>query len=322
MPIYLSPIEDVYVYFDDGIIRKFSDPYVYGGELSTVMKNAAKGVINHLNLDKSEDILVIKILEGGKFYYMSETLREVGFRNIDEAVIDIKSRMRYDPKDVVTEVVDYGNIFEKLVNASIVVLGETIASGSTMETFINTISDYIRGIKEFIIIGFHTCVGVDRVIRKLSEFNVKYKFYSYGGLLGLGPNKTDMTVNYSPSYIPDIVRERVYKALGKYIADRLCVIGDFTYSFKYIDFYLAERIIQLRELFDDAGSDDRIKIVSLIREGLSRMMNLGLSINEINERLNEEYRRRMKLIGVDVDTTISIEYVLNDDMLRGRGRND
>jgi len=314
MSIEPSKIKDVFIYVDSGIIRKYSDPYLYGSELSSIMKNAAYNILREIELE--DKILIVKILEGGRFYYIDDALKRIGKDVFDEAEIDIKSRFKYDPDDVVTKVVKYGNVIEKLKNKDMMILGETIASGSTMETFIDVISKSLKDVKKLILLGFHTYVGIERTIEKLKEYDIEYRIYSYGGLLGLGPNKTDMTIGYTPNQVPDNVRERVYRKLGSYLADHLCVIGDFTYSFKYISKYLAERVIQLRELFDSSPRNEKFKVMQLIREGIARLMRMGIPVSKIEDLLSEEYKRRMKLIGQEIDRRIILEDILNDEMFK------
>lgn len=312
MSIESSKLDNVYVYVDAGIIKKYSDPYVYGDELSSIMKNAAYNVLREEEIKGK--ILVVKILEGGRYYYISDALERLGIREYDEAEIDIKSRFKYDPNDVVTKVVEYGDVLEKIDENEIVLMGETIASGSTMKTFIDVVGEKLAKIRKVIFLGFHTYVGIERTIKKLEEYGVNYKFYSYGGLLGLGPNRTDMTIGYEPNFVPDRIRVFAYRKLGRYTADHLCVIGDFTYSFKYIDKYLAERVIQLRELFDSSPNKEREKLLFLIREGIVRMMQLGLDVKAIEDRLTEEFRRRRLLVGEVVDKKLSIEDIIKNEM--------
>ena len=307
-------LKSTYVYWDSGIKEKYADPYIYGSRLGLIMKDAAKSIIKDKLREISGNILVVEILEGGRFYYIPDILKELGIKNFEVAKIDIKSRFKYDPKDVPTKIVDKGNILEKIDEVDTVLMGETIASGSTMETFINFIGNRLNIKTKLIILGFHTYVGIERTIRNILKFGFNYEFYSYGGLLGLGSNKTDMTIGHKPNSIPDEVRRYSYSRLGKYIADRICVIGDFTNSFKYIGNYLAERVIQLNELYEGASREDRNKIVNLIREGVLRMMNIGLPIDKIEDLLTEEYRRRMKLIGMDIeDIRIKVKDIIKLD---------
>ena len=283
---------------DPGIERKFTDIYLSGGALDRILKSITLDVVKGFIREIGGRILVIWILEGGKYYHVDDALRELG---VDHYLgqIDIKSRFKYVKGDIATRIIKDYNVKSILSRREIdtVIIGETIASGRTLTTLIDYLSKDLRG-KNIFILGFHTYMGVERVRERLRGIGVEPRIYSYGGLLGLGRNLTDMTLGGKPSIIPREIYVNVCRVLGNIVADRLCMIGDFTNSIKHVEEYIAERIIQLWEIgCSIEDSDEVLRINNLIWLGLKRLMNMGLGIRGIEGLLAAEYRRRIGLMG-------------------------
>ena len=291
--------KNTYILVNKGLKKKYSDPFIYGEELKKILKESILDVLDILKPSyDNEDILVIRILEGGKYYYTYEALSNLLYKKPLLGEIDIKSRLIFDPKDVVTKVIKDEGICEKTIKISHIYIGDTVASGKTMLTLFGRLKPCLQEDTEFIVIGFSTFYGLNRIKKWLEDNNYKYIFIAYGALLGLGWNLTDMTIGDKPSYVPLEIREYAEKRLGNEIANKLCVIGDFTYSTKYIERYIAERLIQLWEIGVNSSLEEtKKKTMNLIREGTSLLMKKGLDIEGIRKILAEEYGRRLFLIG-------------------------
>ncbi len=307
--------DNTYIILDDGIIEKFSDPYIYGSKQQKIMKNIASILVSFLssaiNDLSADNTAIIRILEGGKYYYIYEAFKEIiGAPLLGE--IDIKSRFKYDPKDVPTVIVKDLEFSDKANKRKYFIIIDTIASGSTMETFLKRLLSTYTHEYMLIVGGIATYYGLERVRRLLDNYRKKYMLIAYGGLLGLGENRTDMTLGHKPNYIPPKLFDKAVEMLGLEITSKLCVIGDFTYSNVYVDRYLAERIIQIWEIGANSNLDEtKEKARRLVLEGLDRLLNI-VSLNEIESLLAEEYRRRLLLVGKDVDIKkLSIDYVVS-----------
>lgn len=291
--------KNTYFFINREIIKKFGNPYICGQDFENILLVTAKDLINHIYQNKNENILVIRILEGGKYYYAYEALKSRKDSNIKIFDINIKSRMYYSPREIVTKVIDPGSTKMNLIDINRIIIGDTIASGSTMITLLKLIEENLHYDLIFDIYGFITYHGVNRIIKWMENRGYRYRFFSYGGLLGLGKNKTDMTLGDKPNYIPeDIIRYSISK-LTEDIALNLCVIGDFTYSIKHIDRFIAERITQLWEVGSKSSNPKTIsKARYLIREGFFRLMNMGMNLKTIENLIKREYNRRLLLYGI------------------------
>lgn len=306
--------KNTYILVNDGLKKKYGDPFVYGEDLKKILKESILDTLDMLKISyNNEDILVIRILEGGRYYYAYEALSNILHKKPLLGEIDIKSRLIFNPEDIITKVIKDKGICGKTVRVDHIYIGDTIASGKTMLTLLERLKPCLKKKAEFIIIGFSTFYGLNRVRKWLEENNYKYIFVAYGALLGLGSNLTDMTIGDTPNYVPLEIREYAEKKLGDEIANKLCVIGDFTYSTKYTKKYIAERIVQLWEIgVNSSSKETRKKIMKLIREGISLLMKKGLGIEEIRKMLAEEYKRRLFLIGKEVRVQqVPIENVLS-----------
>jgi|Deesub1362A_J573_1020465.scaffolds.fasta_scaffold00003_262 hypothetical protein len=314
MKVYEYPDwENTVILVNEGIKKKYGDPYLCGEEFINILKDSVVDALNTLCISSGERCMVIRILEGGRFYYVYEALNNLLENKPLLGEIDIKSRILYDPEDVVTKVIRDEGICKKAGETGLILIGDTVASGKTMLTLLDRLSPCLKKDTQFVILGFVTYYGLDRVRDWFVERGLKYNFIGYGGLLGLGRNLTDMTIGDEPNYIPDEIKRYSESMLGAEIANKLCVVGDFTYSTKYVHKYIAERIIQLWEIGREADKDDtRKRAVNLIREGLSRLMNMGIGILQIEKLLAEEYNRRQFLIGRKYDRErLEIDKVLS-----------
>jgi len=296
---------NTYIFLTEGITRKFSDPFIYGEEQQEIFKEIASKVAEMLlkvHPDMSADnTLVIRILEGGRYYYVYEALCNILGSTIPLGEIDIKTRFKYNPSDIETKIVSDLNIINRQIYPKYIVIPDTIASGSTMETMLKRLYHAFHHKYHLIIGGVVTLKGLDRVRRWLVDNNFEYTFFAYGGLLGLGFNMTDMTLGDKPNYIPPTVIEKAVERLGEEIASKLCVIGDFTYSNKYVEKYLAERLIQIWEIgVNSSKQKTKEKAGELLLQGLSKLLDF-ISVDEIELVLAEEYRRRKALVGEEVN---------------------
>ncbi len=314
MKVYEYPEwENTIIVVNDGLKRKYSDPYLCGYEFEKVLKDTVVDVLNIVKTSRDTKTMVVRILEGGKYYYVHEALSSFMAHKPLLGEIDIKSRVLYDPNDVVTRVIRDEGICSKAVEVEKIYIGDTIASGKTMLTLLSRLETCIDSSTEFVILGFVTYYGLDRIRRWFKNEGLTYRFIGYGGLLGLGSNLTDMTIGDKPSYIPEKVKDHAISRLGKEIAEKLCVIGDFTYSTKYIHRYIAERIIQLWEIGRESDNiETREKASHLIRKGLGKLMNMGFGRREIEEMLAEELKRRLFLLGEES----SVDRLGMDEVLR------
>ena len=288
---------NTYIYISNGIKEKFSNPYIYGDELRRILNNTACDLIRYFIKDLIRHrILLVRILEGGLYYGLDYALRKykLDFKIGD---IDVKSRIYYKPNDIVVK--DYG-LCDMAKDVEVIIIGDTIASGKTMTTVLEKLINCIKRDSLFLIMGFSTYNGLNRVRNLLDPLGFRYRLIAYGGLLGLGRNLTDMTLGDKPNYIPKDVRDYVYLKLGKPLAEKLCVVGDFTNSIKYIHLYLAERIVQIWEILSEVKEFNKIRYLKLIREGIKRLMNLGYDTDGIEKLIAEEYVRRRRLAGEDL----------------------
>lgn len=303
---------NTFIIVNDGLKRKYSDPYIYGDELKRILKETILDVLE-VRKPSDNEILVIRILEGGRYYYVYEALSNILNERPLLGEIDIKSRIKYDPQDIVTKIIRDEGICEKAEDADEIYIGDTVASGKTMLTLLHHLKPCLRDHVEFRIMGFMTLYGLSRIKKWIDENGFKHIFIAYGALLGIAPNLTDMIMGGRLNYIPSEIKNYAVKKLGSEIANKLCVVGDFTYSTKYIDKYIAERIIQLWEIGVSSNSyDTKMKTISLIREGLSTLMKIGLNMNRIEETLAEEYIRRLFLMGEEAEVKrISIEKIIS-----------
>jgi len=305
--------DGVFIVENEFIIKKFYSPFLSGKNLLIGLRELSREILNNIgDTEYNGSIMVATILQGGRYYQIYDNLKEIR-EYVELGEIIIKSREKYIEGDIATRIVKDLGILKYLCNKQdvwTIFMGETIASGSTMETFINYIARCVDNIDRLVILGFHSYPGIQRVISKLRRSGIHFEIYSYGGLLGLGNNLTDMTLGDRPNEIPPSVYKKVIKKLGQEVGNKLCMIGDFTYNIAEPHKYIAERIVQLWEIYKET---DTPKALILIREGITKLMTMGKSMEEIDNLIDTEYRRRLKLVGKEPgNEKMTVKRILNN----------
>ena len=293
---------EVVAVWNDDLKEKFSDPYYCGAKQQLLLKKLAVFALNVVRDDLScfdpESHYVVRILEGGKYYFVPEAYREAFGREVAVGDIKIRSRFKYSKEDVVAEVVDRSRMALPRREELLVIVGDTVASGKTMVTLLEHLKGEVERFK-LVLLAIATLKGVERIRAWCSKHGVELKVVAYGGLLGLGPNKTDMTLGYPPNRIPEEVKRYAVSVNGEEIAEKLCVIGDFTDSNANLASYYAERLVQLWEIGVESESEQtKQRCKQLIARGYRLLSNVA-NDEEVEALIAEQHRRRLKLLGIE-----------------------
>ncbi len=189
--------------------------------VADILRNSER--IRELAEDRS--VVVNEILMGSRFYGVLPAFQEVfGYTPIT-GYVKIESRLK--PGSTEARV-----MYNKLVDGEYMLIGDTVASGATMEAFLEVAQP-----EELHLITIGAKVGVER-IKSFFDGDL-YVYYVTSFPTNLNPkNETDMPVNLE--WIGEEDRKKLLERTTENILRVQCIIGDFSDSMANEPSFLGE----------------------------------------------------------------------------------
>lgn len=214
-----------------------------------------------------KEIAEVVPLAGGLYYSMGEAFESLFGESINRCFIG--ARRRRTAMGWETELA-YEN-FEALPNTPFVIIGDTIATGGTLERIIMALlnrSVMVRSIAIFSIAG--GLLGAVRVAHLAERVDVPiYLFYS-NAIFGVEDNGTDMPWLHPATITTPDTRERVLTAYGPVLGRNWCSIWDWGDRSKYPLKHLNLLLEHCREELKRFPSDPTKTILLHIQEEVLR----------------------------------------------------
>ncbi|MHA2433803.1 MAG: hypothetical protein ACXADO_11290, partial [Candidatus Thorarchaeota archaeon] len=172
------------------------EPWTVGARLANLARissvdflRAAGSHVNELKVARFENVTEVVPLAGALYYSLAEAFETVFGETINRCFIG--ARRNLTSTGWVTDL-SYEN-FEAMSPDPIILIGDTIATGGTIESIINAIVDNCKDIKAIIIYSIAGgLVGAIRITQLAERLKMPiYQFYS-NAIFGVEPNGTDM----------------------------------------------------------------------------------------------------------------------------------
>ena len=215
-------------------LKKVAEPetirgYTFADLVFGAVKDAVAG---WEELKDRNRVVVNEILMGGRFYNVGRAIYEVfGYSPLTGYV---KIQSREEPGS--TE----GSVkFSHLVEGELMVVGDTVASGWTMERFLELVHP-----KELFLVTIGAREGIDRVKRAFRG-KLHAKFIPWPTRLN-PKNRTDMPLDVDS--LPEDILEKLLEITTEDILRVQCIIGDFSDSIMNVPAFLAEWFAILAQL--------------------------------------------------------------------------
>ncbi len=175
---------------------------------------------------KAKNVCELILVSGGFYYHLNQAFYNVFGYSLPAGFIGVRRVLGDKPRGVIS----YDNL-EAVPENSVVIIGDTIATGATLIDSIHYFLKKPRKVKKIIIFTIAGALPGARQLAKL-EKEIKrkygtdlYVFFS-DGIFGLAKNQTDMHYFHPDSILPAKSRLAAQKSLGQFLGERLCVIWD------------------------------------------------------------------------------------------------
>jgi len=216
-------------------------PNIAGKELQDRMEEVAEIFIDAvgrtvLKGKKTSQTTELIFLAGGLYYQLNHGFKEKYNQAIPQCFLGIKRQRLEGTEGGFTAVATYEN-FESLPDNATVIIGDTIATGATLQKGIYHLLDSFgeRNYKlENLVVcslacsvhGAHLMKEIEkRVKRDFPDANV-YLFVAEE-LFHLMPDGTDLRFLYPDALMPDETRYRILKTYGEYLGKEMkCAVFD------------------------------------------------------------------------------------------------
>jgi len=217
-------------------------------------------------------ICELTILAGGLYYMIDEAFKEVFEKSIQRCII---SARRYQLEDGTWKVnINYEN-FEALPDKAVVLIGDTIATGTTITNSLAKLKEAALK-KGFTIdkVAVLTISGAVNGSQKLKvveeEFRKEWNdfelhVFNCCAVFGLEPNGTDMPYGHPDTIVPTDVISIVNERLTPQLARRLCSIFDWGDRTKNPVKHLEELIELTEKLESELNDHTSLEVLDMIK---------------------------------------------------------
>jgi len=176
-------------------------------------------------------------LSGSLYYYISEAFYNVFHRALPQVFMGVRRNFR-DNQWVAD--ISYRNV-DSLPENPFLIIGDTIATGSTLFAILHEIKREIENIQGIAIFSIAGALPGARLLSKMEKIFGGTKIYLYqtNAIFGLMDNGTDMPWLHPETITSDSLKNKAIENYGPYLAEKWCTINDWgercNSSSKYLD---------------------------------------------------------------------------------------
>ncbi|MFN7991448.1 MAG: hypothetical protein U0R44_04800 [Candidatus Micrarchaeia archaeon] len=216
-------------------------PHIAGKELLDLTEKMAYVFMDAVGREvlrgkRTEDITELVFLAGGLYYQLNSGFRKRFGMALPQCFLGIKRQRVEGSEGEFTAVATYEN-FESLPDKGTVIVGDTIATGATLQKGIYHLLDALAEKKyslENLVICSLACSVQGALLLKEVEKRVKLdhpgaKVWLFAGeeLFHLMPDGTDLRFLYQDAVIPDETKGRILERYGTYLGREMkCAVFD------------------------------------------------------------------------------------------------
>ncbi len=197
--------------------------------MDVLLQTALKGV-------KADNVCELVFLSGGLYYALNHGFKQKTNLALPQCFLGIKRKRLLGQDGEFTAVATYEN-FESLPNHATILIGDTIATGATLEKGIETILNAIHErsfvLDKLVVVTLAGSVDGAKRLQKIEE-HIKRQFPSFTlyhiaceQLFHLMPDGTDLRFLYPDAVMPQKTREKTLELYGEELGkDMKCAVFD------------------------------------------------------------------------------------------------
>lgn len=244
------------------------NPQIAGKALQDRMEKVAEVFIDAvgktvLKGKRTSQVSEVVFLSGGLYYQLNHGFKARYGQALPQCFLGIKRQHTEGSEGRFTATATYEN-FESLPDNATVIIGDTIATGATLQKGIFHVLDAFKergyALENFVVCslacsvdGAHLLKGIEKALKKDFPKARVYLFVTEE-LFHLMPDGTDLRFLYDDCVMPDETRTRILEIYGAYLGKEMkCAVFDWGTRCKnpiahYHEFLGFARDIKLRKL--------------------------------------------------------------------------
>ncbi|MFH0713210.1 MAG: hypothetical protein V1722_01800 [Candidatus Micrarchaeota archaeon] len=217
------------------------NPHLAGKRLQDLTEKTAKIMIDAMGKTALRDVKLDNICEliflaGGLYYNLNSGFKQITNEALPQCFIGIKRQRVEGQEGSFTAAATYEN-FESLPDNATVIIGDTIATGATLQKGINILIDAVEE-RKYKIKNLIVCTLAGSVVggEKLKEVETKLKkefpdsniyFYACEELFHLMPDGTDLRFLVNGAVMPEETRTKTIEVYGEALGNEMkCAVFD------------------------------------------------------------------------------------------------
>jgi hypothetical protein len=252
-------------------------PHVAGMQLQERMEEISGQMMDCLlelvlRGTKPSQITELVFLAGGLYYSLNHGFRKRFSRALPQCFLGIK-RQRVEGKEGEFNAVATYENFESLPDDATVIIGDTIATGATLQKGIYHLFEALslgrKKIKNLIVLSLGCSIEgarrmkeiEDRMKRDFPDSSVT--FVACGELFHLMPDGTDMRFLYDDAVMPDETRDAVVERYGQELGHIMrCVVFDWGTRCKNPIRHYEEFLGAAKEMLEESTEEKSKKVLN------------------------------------------------------------
>jgi hypothetical protein len=185
---------------------------------------------------RTEDITELVFLAGGLYYQLNSGFRKRFRMALPQCFLGIKRQRIEGSEGEFTAVATYEN-FESLPDNGTVIIGDTIATGATLQKGIYYLLDALATkkykLRNLVICSLACSVNGARLLKEVEDRvksehpGAKVWLFAAEELFHLMPDGTDLRFLYEDAVMPQETRDRILRTYGGYLGKEMkCAVFD------------------------------------------------------------------------------------------------
>lgn len=233
--------ENSYILCADPISNILYRPHIAGAELQDSMEKVAEIFIDAASREvfrgaRVSNITEVIFLAGGLYYQLNHGFKKKYNLALPQCFLGIKRQRVEGSVGEFNAVATYEN-FESMPDDATVIIGDTIATGATLQKgiyhLLNAIELRKLNLKNLIICSLACSVNGARLMKEVEE-RVKRNFpdaslffFAAENLFHLMEDGTDLRFLYEDNIMPDETRNRILETYGEFLGREMkCAVFD------------------------------------------------------------------------------------------------